>query len=546
VVRRLSAGGHGTIYLVRNRDLPAEKRYALKILNSSLGENADLNRRLISEAHLQACIDHPNVVAVHDAGTTGEHPPRAYLVMERLRGHSLKSAIDTAGANGLGLTSICGIGIEVCDALACAHDRGAIHRDIKPDNIFLHTGLNDHSVAVTKVLDFGVAYFIGGVHRRTDKAIIGAPQYMSPEQFRGERPSPRTDLYAVGLVLYEMVTGGQRPFTGNNLGEISDAHLHKPPPPPSSKVDFEVPETLEALIMHLLEKEPSARPANARVVGSRLREIKHAVEAVGAKSVEDITRTHETPLENMMIMSRVAETGPTLVASEANENPTLPGTPKAKAEPGLPAKTVEEVPVPFQPTLPSGAANALAVTSEGDQPPPAEAPKGIDRNAVTRTLDPPKTPKPKTDTMRLFDLPAGVQQVGDRLVAIADDEHAGDRPSRPMQAGERPSHPVRPASDLRRTPDVALIRPAWRPRKTALAPWQVAVGTGAGVIVLLGLVFLSVHVAASRSVATSTSPASAFAGQPLAIPEPPPTAEVPLARPADAGSNRSAATTNAR
>jgi serine/threonine-protein kinase len=518
VVRRLSSGGHGTIYLVRNRDLPAEKRFALKILSSRLSTNADLNARLLREAHLQASIEHPNVVAVYDAGMTTESPPRTYLLMERLRGENLQVMIHRAGPRGLGLASIYDIGIQVTDALECAHEHGAIHRDIKPDNIFVHCGPNDDK-SIIKVLDFGVAYFMGLVQHRTGEVAIGTPVYMAPEQFRGERPTPRTDLYALGLVLYEMVTGGKRPFAARTIGEIGEAHLRRVPPPPSTKVDVEVPHVLEQMIMQMLEKDPSAHPPSARYVGSKLREMKREAEiAYGRAPADDGNKTDETPLQNIMMATRASETNPSPQNFSDAFDRTSPGTPKAKEGsaaraldatvpgmdlPPLDGRTLEEI-------RPGFSTQRMTVGSpHAPTPPPSMA--------VTRSLPQEiySSRSTRTDTEDLSPSPASPYATGDRFVAFNNDENP--RSPRPAAGATDEEHPTTGSAGV-------LLRSAATRPQLPFARWRGPAIAFAGAV-LFALIavfgakrFLGHHEPSSAGAALPTATTSTTSAAPTTTP----------------------------
>src|SRR5579859_5864400 len=203
VVRLIGAGGMGTVYDVE--DTTIGKRYVLKTLHPQLGSREDLARRMQNEARTLARLNHPNIVEVITAGVTADDLRLPYYVMERLNGQSLRLVLEKRGQ--LELQHAYHIAIDLLDALDHAHDKGVIHRDVKPDNIFLHRTLA--GVTVTKLLDFGIMGLLeqGRSAAETGGRFLGTIRYASPEQLRGGVKTPKMDIYAAGLVLYEMVAG---------------------------------------------------------------------------------------------------------------------------------------------------------------------------------------------------------------------------------------------------------------------------------------------------------------------------------------------------
>jgi serine/threonine-protein kinase len=276
IVRLIGAGGMGTVYDVE--DTTIGKRYVLKTLHPQLGAREDVARRLQKEARTLALLNHSNIVEVITAGVTGDELRLPYYVMERLNGQSLRIVLEKKGQ--LEQPHALHIGIDLLDALDCAHDKGVIHRDVKPDNIFLHR--TPAGVTVTKLLDFGILWsLLDATARETGGRFLGTLRYAAPEQLRGEQPTARVDVYAAGLVLYEMIAG-RGPF--DEQGDphaIGAAHLEKPPPPLSRFVSV-APE-LEALIMSALAKAPEARPADAFSFAAGLRQLKRAASGPGRR-----------------------------------------------------------------------------------------------------------------------------------------------------------------------------------------------------------------------------------------------------------------------
>ncbi len=262
VVRLLAEGGMGTVYEVE--DITIGKKYVLKTLHSDLGDRADLARRMQSEARILAQLAHPNIVEVVTAGVTSDEARLPYYVMERLSGHNLGEVLRREGA--LSLADSYRIVIDLLDALDHAHRHGVVHRDVKPENIFLQA-LPSGDMQI-KLLDFGVMAVLDG-NTQTHGRFVGTLRYAAPEQLMGERAVPATDLYAAALVLFEMVAGGGPFDDRREPKEIADAHLYLEPPRLSSMAL--VPEVLDDLVASALSKNPLARPKDAKAMTRVLR-----------------------------------------------------------------------------------------------------------------------------------------------------------------------------------------------------------------------------------------------------------------------------------
>lgn len=265
VVRHLATGGMGTVYDVE--DTTVGKRYVLKALHPRLVQRDDLVRRMAAEARVLARLSHPNIVEVVTAGATADALALPYFVMERLNGQTLRTILEKKGA--LEQAHAVRIAADVLDALQHAHDAQIIHRDVKPENIFLHRSLQ--GVTTTKLLDFGIMRVLDGSGADTQGRFVGTLRYAAPEQIRGESLSPATDVYAAGLVLYEMLAG-RGPFDDRLDGEsIGAAHLRVEPPHISAFAD--VGADVGEVLMASLAKEPAARPRDAATMAARLREV---------------------------------------------------------------------------------------------------------------------------------------------------------------------------------------------------------------------------------------------------------------------------------
>jgi len=243
ILRRLGSGGMANVYLAEDEDLG--RRVAIKILNDRYAADELFNERFRREAKSAAALSHPNIVSIYDRG---EADGRSYIAMEVIEGRSLKELILTSGA--LPISEAVEYAKRILNALRFAHRNGIIHRDIKPHNILL--GAEER----LKVTDFGIAR--AGASQMTEAgSIMGTAQYLSPEQARGAPVTAASDLYSVGIVLYEMLTG-KTPFTGDSPIEIAMKHLNEAPRPPS-ELRPEIPPELDQIVLRALAKDPAER-----------------------------------------------------------------------------------------------------------------------------------------------------------------------------------------------------------------------------------------------------------------------------------------------
>jgi serine/threonine-protein kinase len=257
---RLGVGGMGTVY--RARHLLIDRTVAVKVLSQRFVEDDAAQMRFRREAKAAGRLQHPNAVAVTDFGQTADG--YVYIVMELLEGRTLReilakeAPLDTARSVALML--------QAAAAVAAAHEAGIIHRDLKPANIFVVQ--NAEVPSVVKVLDFGIAKLAAETLEEEDAhtltqvgAMIGTPRYMSPEQCDGAELTPAADVYSLGVILYEMLTG-LVPFSGSTPLAIAMKHTSELPRPPREVIPS-IPEGLEAIVLHALEKSPADRPADA-------------------------------------------------------------------------------------------------------------------------------------------------------------------------------------------------------------------------------------------------------------------------------------------
>jgi DNA-binding response OmpR family regulator len=252
-------GGMGSVYRAFDREL--EEDVAIKMIKPALMTDRTLVERFKQEIRLARRISHPNVVRTHDLG---EWEGVYYLTMEFVEGITVRDLIDSRGK--LGVSAALAIGTQLVSALAVAHEQGVIHRDIKPQNLLLDAG------GVLKVMDFGVARLAERKSTLTEVGLaVGTPAYMSPEQLLAETIDARSDLYSVGVVLFECLTGAL-PFEADSPISLIARLLNEDARPPV-EVNVEVPPALSSLVLSLLAKKPEDRVRSADELGKRLAEI---------------------------------------------------------------------------------------------------------------------------------------------------------------------------------------------------------------------------------------------------------------------------------
>jgi eukaryotic-like serine/threonine-protein kinase len=279
LVREIGAGGMSTVFL--GRDEVLDRPVAVKILRSDL-EGSDVSARFRREGRTAARLSHPNIVQVYDAGEDVlDGHETSYIVVEYVSGGDLKALIDRRGP--LPGAMLARIGAAAADGLAHAHERGVVHRDIKPQNVLID------EYGSPKLTDFGIARALDSTHSTSTDSYLGTATYSSPEQLQGEKVTPKSDVYSLGATLYHAAVGGP-PFSGRPL-EVASQQLAKPPVPPRARGAY-IGERLEALILACLAKDAAERP-DAVTLHERLLQISAAsapADAVGAAGVTGLTR----------------------------------------------------------------------------------------------------------------------------------------------------------------------------------------------------------------------------------------------------------------
>ncbi len=258
---RVGGGGMAVVY--RARDMALGRIVAIKVLREQYGSDPKFLSRFVREAQSAANLGHPNIVNVYDVGQDGEVH---YIVMELIIGETLRQYVDR-NSGKLDADTTAEIGAQVCAALAAAHRAGIIHRDVKPQNVLISTE------GVVKVTDFGIAKGLSDMSMTEAGATLGTVQYFSPEQARGERVSAPSDIYSVGVMLYEMLAG-RLPFEADSMMGIAIKHIEELPVP-LRQVEASVPRGLEAIVMRALEKNPANRFATAEEMEQSLRNYRN-------------------------------------------------------------------------------------------------------------------------------------------------------------------------------------------------------------------------------------------------------------------------------
>ncbi len=335
IVRELGRGGMGTVF--EGLDLMLDRRVAIKVLNVELANDTQFVARFRKEAKALARLDHPNVTAIYSFFAEGNE---LFLVMELVEGEPLDEIQKRRGK--LSWPEAVPITCALLDGLAHAHQQGIIHRDIKPGNCLLSHG------GVVKVTDFGIAHIVGEQRLTRLGSIIGTVEYMSPEQIQGEELDPRSDVYSLGLVLYELLTG-RVPFPGGSEFEVMRAQLEAVPEPPS-KLAEGLPAWLESATLRALAKRPAERFQSAIEFASALRD---GLEASGIGRTEAASVGIPVPVV------------PPPVPGSASRDVTWPVGARPDAPTLETAPTIESR--PEVPRLPD-------VTPTSATPPAAEAP----------------------------------------------------------------------------------------------------------------------------------------------------------------------------
>jgi len=307
ILRKLGAGGMANVYLAEDQELG--RRVAIKILNDRHANDEQFVERFRREAKNAAALSHPNIVSIYDRG---EAEGTYYIAMEYLDGRSLKELILSRGDPPIAV--VVEYTRQILDALRFAHRHGIVHRDIKPHNVLVD------GEGRVKVTDFGIAR--AGASQMTEAgSIVGTAQYLSPEQARGGDVDQRSDLYSLGVLMYELLTG-EVPFSGDTPVEIAMKHLSRTPAPPSS-IRPDVPHDLDMVVMRSLAKDPDDRYQNAEEMAADLDRVARGV-GVAPETEETATQIMRSPMTGPLAATAATMITPPRRAGGAASPPLPP------------------------------------------------------------------------------------------------------------------------------------------------------------------------------------------------------------------------------
>ncbi len=365
VLGTLGKGAMGLVYMAHDPVL--DRRVAIKQMTAEIADNDELRQRFYVEARAAARLNHPNIITIHELQ---ESSGEIFMIMELLEGKSL-AALVQAKPVPLSLEATLDVMGQVCDGLDYAHQKAIVHRDIKPANLFLTPS------GTVKILDFGIAR-LGSLHMTATGALIGTPDYMAPEQIRGDEIDRRTDLWAVGAVLYQLLSG-TKPFEGRPLARLLSAISQLPHEPLQVRAPA-VPKSVSDLVDRLLSKPRDGRPATAGIVRDELRAILGRASSAATKA----TLAHEDSDETVFV------TTPTLRLPAPG---TRPAVEVAVVPPPLPSGMPPPPPRPAPPAIPASdemlpPSGRTAATEPGEEPVAASVGPQVGAPAAVATAPP--------------------------------------------------------------------------------------------------------------------------------------------------------------
>ncbi|HET7053516.1 MAG TPA: protein kinase [Solirubrobacterales bacterium] len=328
---RLGSGGMSNVY--RATDLILERTVAVKILAEHLSDDERFVARFRREALAVAKLIHPNIVQVYD---TGIDESRHYIVMEYVEGRSGAQILQRQGSVAPEIAAEAGV--QACAGLDYAHRRGIIHRDVKPGNLMVVGGPVGGGPMTVKLTDFGIARAIAQTRITQVGSVVGTAAYLAPEQVRGEEATPATDVYALGVVLYQFLTG-RLPYEGSTLAELAVRQQNERPLPPSTYND-EVPETLGGAVLRALEGDPSRRYASADELAEGLQ--------LGLQG-EDVT----LPIEEGATATQLGSEEATRRLDQTERTELRPASPTRRPVARAPQPPIEPPPAPVAAARPA-------------------------------------------------------------------------------------------------------------------------------------------------------------------------------------------------
>lgn len=362
VESQIARGGMATVYLAR--DVRLERSVAIKIAHPELARDREFVDRFIGEARAVARLSSPNVVAVFDQGSTGD---LNYIAMEYVPGPTLRELLEARGR--LNPREALDIIERVLAGLAVAHDAGIIHRDVKPENVLLGNGTS------VKVADFGLARAASGIRHTRSGLLIGTAAYLAPEQVASNSSDQRTDVYAVGVMLFEMLTGRQ-PHTGDTPLAVAYKHVNAVVPAPSS-VHPDLPPALDTLVALATSRDPDLRPADARHYLHAITEVRRGMpvpSATGRNGLPSGAMGYAAP-DTSSSAGQIAsppDSGPSNGSRQAGSDMPVADAANGAAalQPAYDGRTVQYPPVGYPPEHGgrSGPPNHTMVVPVGEQP----------------------------------------------------------------------------------------------------------------------------------------------------------------------------------
>ena len=324
----IALGGMAGVY--KGTDLTLARTVAVKVLSEDLAKDPSFLIRFRREAQAAAALSHPNIVAVYDTGAeAGVH----YIVMEYVEGRTLQQILETEGP--LSPERAASIGADIGRALAAAHEKGIVHRDVKPGNIMVSDN------GLVKVMDFGIAKAATAGSLTQVGAVLGTVAYLSPEQARGDEVDYRSDIYSLGALVYQMLTG-RPPFVAETLMEMINKLNNQKPTPPS-RLNPQVPRALEEVVMKALSKDPARRQQDANQLAEQLLQslrgdpsatAAYAAVPVGAEDPEPPSTGAAAPVDRTMVAPQV-HTEETEVISPVVREREQPAFPKRAVVGGI-------------------------------------------------------------------------------------------------------------------------------------------------------------------------------------------------------------------
>ena len=347
LIAQQGSGGMSVIYRAVDRML--QRNVAVKILRPSLTTDPAFLEKFRNEARSIANLSHPNIVTVFDVGSDGS---THYIVMELVDGQDLKKVIKATGA--MPLEKVIDITLQICAGIGYAHRSGIVHADIKPQNILL---TRDEKVKVT---DFGIAQALSDTQPQQRAEVVwGSPHYFSPEQAKGEQPSARSDVYSIGIVMFEMLTG-RLPFTGTNQQELAMAHIRERIP---LVIEFNpsVPPGLAELIKQAMAKEPAERFRDADQFGLRIKQYRDQANSATLNNMRPAAPPASSPAPSALASEippalRPATLPPAVSSAPVPNRPAgvgatpyIPPTPPISSEPTVKFSAAPAAPNPYNP-----------------------------------------------------------------------------------------------------------------------------------------------------------------------------------------------------